>query len=146
MALTTSIKFHEGRNLYVHCDIPNVWPTAGTQPPAWKKEEVTSVAELLRKTRRGNYQSTRTISQVWVCKARHRKLSGSPGWPKSWFMFFCKMVHKYLNELFGELNKIKKIYLCQKARWRKIPRWQSQGRHGESSRHEVLQVKDQQVA
>ena len=34
-------------------------------------------------------------------------------------MLFRKMVHEYLNELFGELNKVKKIYLCQKARWRK---------------------------
>ena len=38
------LKVYEGRNPYVHCDIPNVWPMAGTRQTAWKKEVVTPVA------------------------------------------------------------------------------------------------------
>lgn len=74
MALSTSIKFHEGRNLYVHCAIPNVWPTAGTQQTAWNKEVVASVA-------RGEIFNLLEPSVKCECVKQDTE-SCHPGWPE----------------------------------------------------------------
>ena len=36
------------------------------------------------------------------------------GWPKSWFGFFCKMLWKYPNELFGQPNVYNGVLLNHK--------------------------------